>query len=202
MRLTMTMFLTLDGVMQAPGGPDEDRSDGFQYGGWQAPFADADMGSWEVESILNADAFLLGRKTYEIFARYWPNMSHEGNPIAEALNTRPKYVVSTTLTEASWNPTTIIKGDLAEEIGRLKAQPGRKLQMYGSANLALSLMKHNLIDEYNLWYHPVVLGQGRRLFADGVTPATLRHLDTRTTSSGIIVARYEPAGPVQTGTLT
>ncbi len=202
MKLTVTTFLSLDGVMQGPGGPNEDRSDGFHQGGWLAPYVDEDMGKFVDEWFGAADAFLLGRKTYEIFAAYWPNVTDESDVVATKLNTLPKYVASNTLDKVEWANSTLIRGDnLAEEISGLKRRPGRELQVHGSGHLAQSLMAHDLIDEYRLWIYPVVLGNGRRLFPDGTTPAALRLIDTKTTNAGVVIHVYEPAGKPTYGSI-
>jgi dihydrofolate reductase len=201
MKLTMTTFLSLDGVMQGPGGPEEDRSNGFDQGGWLVPYADEDMGMFVNEWFGAADAFLLGRKTYEIFAAYWPNITDENDPVASRLNTLPKYVVSNTLDKVEWNNSTLIGGDVAQGIISLKQQPGRELQVHGSGNLAQTLMAHDLIDEYRLWIYPVVLGDGTRLFREGATPAALKLVDTKTTSTGVVIHVYEPAGKPTYGSI-
>jgi dihydrofolate reductase len=201
MKLTMTMFLSLDGVMQGPGGPDEDRSDGFDQGGWLVPYADEDMGRFVVEWIAAANGFLLGRKTYEIFAASWPHVTDEDDPVASKLNSLPKYVASNSLRKVEWNNSTLIKGDVAEEVAKLKRQPGNELQVHGSGDLAQTLIEHNLIDEYRLWQYPVVLGSGKRLFRDGTPPTALSLVDTKTTNAGVAIHVYQPAGAVEHGSI-
>jgi dihydrofolate reductase len=201
MRLTLHTFLTLDGVMQAPGGPDEDRDGGFAHGGWSFPFGDQDFGAAVGGWFEHASAFLLGRKTYEIFAGHWPLVTDPGDPVASKLNALQKYVASTTLTSADWNNSTLIggSGDLAAEVAKLKEQPGDELQVHGSGDLAHTLIEHDLVDEYRLLYFPVHLGTGKKLFRDGAAAAALRLVSATTTSTGVIIATYQPAGPVQHG---
>jgi dihydrofolate reductase len=201
MRLTLHTFLTLDGVMQAPGGPDEDRDGGFAHGGWSFPFGDQDFGAAVGGWFGHASAFLLGRKTYEIFAGHWPLVTDPGDPVASKLNALPKYIASTTLASADWNNSTLIggSGDLAAEVAKLKEQPGDELQVHGSGALAHTLIEHDLVDEYRLLYFPVHLGTGKKLFRDGAAAAALRLVSATTTSTGVIIATYQPAGPVQHG---
>lgn len=194
MRLTLTTFVTLDGVVQAPGGPDEDPSGGFEYGGWLVPYADDDMAQAMAGFFAEADAFLLGRRTYEIFAAWWPKVTDPDDPIAGPLNNLPKYVASRTLQDVSWERSTLLKGDVATEVAELKRRPGRELQVHGSGGLAQTLMQHDLVDEYRLLTYPVVLGEGKRLFGDGAKPAALSHVDHKTTSTGVSIDVYAPAG--------
>jgi dihydrofolate reductase len=199
MKLTLTMFLSLDGVMQAPGGPDEDRSGGFEHGGWLVPYADEDMGTIVTDQFGGASAFLMGRKTYEIFAAYWPHVTDVEDLVATKLNSLPKYVASRTLDAVQWENTTLLKGDVANEVARLKAQPGGELQVHGSGDLAQTLLQLGLVDEYRLWVYPVVLGQGRHLFREGNVAAALRLIDSKTTSTGVLVNTYQPAGSLTHG---
>ncbi len=199
MKLTIATFLSLDGVMQAPGGPDEDRSGGFEHGGWSYPYSDEDMGQAVDGWFEAADAFLLGRKTYEIFAAHWPHVTDEANQVATKLNRLPKYVASKTLDEVEWNNSTLLDGDAADAVAKLKGERGNELQVLGSGNLAQTLIKHGLIDEYRLFSYPVVIGSGKRLFADGAVPAALKLVDTKTTGSGIVISTYQPAGALEHG---
>jgi len=199
MRLTLHTFLTLDGVMQAPGAPDEDRDGGFAYGGWSFPYGDEDFGRAMTGWFDHASAFLLGRRTYQIFAGHWPHVTDPADPIAGKLNALPKYVASTTLTSADWPGSSLLGGDVATEVAKLKERPGGELQVHGSGALAHTLIEHDLVDEYRLLYFPVHLGTGKKLFRDGAKPAALRLLSATTTSTGVVLAAYEPAGPVRQG---
>jgi dihydrofolate reductase len=199
MRLTLHTFLTLDGVMQAPGGPDEDRDGNFEYGGWSVPFGDQDFGVAMTGWFEHASAFLLGRRTYQIFASHWPKVTDPSDPVASRLNTLPKYVASTTLQSVDWDNSTLLGGDVATEVGKLKERPGDELQVHGSSELAQTLIEHDLIDEYRLLSFPVHVGSGKKLFRDGARAAGLRLISSSVTSTGVIVATYQPAGPVQVG---
>ncbi len=178
--------LTLDGVMQAPGRPDEDRRGGFEHGGWATPYATMEAAE---ESMANTGALLLGRRTYEDFYTVWPNRTD--NPFTAVLNNTQKYVASTTLSEPlSWSNSTLLKGDAAEAVASLKEEPGKDLVVLGSGELVQSLMRRNLVDAYVLLIHPLVLGSGRRLFPDGGAVAALRLVDTKTTTTGVVIATY------------
>jgi len=192
-KLTMTTFLTLDGVMQAPGAPQEDTSGGFSHGGWLVPYADPEMGAFITEVFERADAFLLGRGTYQIFAGHWPKVTDPANGIATKLNQLPKHVVTKTLNEATWNNSSIVR-DVVAGVGELKRQYGKELQVHGSAGLAQSLLFAQLVDELNLLFYPVALGQGKRLFEAGVTPSAFKLLESRTTSTGVAILRYGLSG--------
>ncbi|MGW0810752.1 dihydrofolate reductase family protein [Nonomuraea sp. NPDC002799] len=198
MKLVVQEFLSLDGVCQGPGSPDEDTSDGFTRGGWFVPHLDEEFeglaGAWLGE----ADAFLFGRRTYQNFARDWPKMTD--HPGAAILNGLPKYVASRSLTTAGWNPTTILSGDVPAQVAEVKRRPGRELQVHGSARLAQSLLAAGLIDVLRLVIAPVVVGRGRRLFPDGGAPAGLRLVSHQTTSGGLSVHVFESAGLPEYGT--
>jgi dihydrofolate reductase len=185
--------LTLDGVMQAPGRPDEDRRGGFEHGGWAIPYADSVMGVVSAESGKSSGALLFGRRTYQDFYGVWPKRT-DNNPFTAVLNNTQKYVASTTLKEPlPWVNSTLLKGDAAEAVARLKTQPGKDIVVLGSGVLLQSLMRRNLVDEFVLLIHPLVLGSGRRLFADGGQFAALRLIDSRTTTTGVVIATYQPA---------
>jgi dihydrofolate reductase len=202
-KVVVTNNVTLDGVMQAPARPDEDTRGGFTHGGWAIPYNDAVMASVMAERMAEGmsrgGALLLGRRTYEDFYAVWPNRTD--NPYTEVLNNSQKYVASTTLREPlPWRNSTLLKGDAAEAVARLKEQSDKELGILGSGELIQSLMRHNLIDEFVLLIHPLVLGSGRRLFADGGVPATLRLVNSVTTTTGVIIATYQPAGAAATKT--
>jgi dihydrofolate reductase len=206
MKLTVQTFLTLDGVMQAPGGPEEDASDGFTHGGWQAPFADSAVGAFVNELNGHASAFLFGRRTFEIFRGFWPDQTDPANPIATAINSLPKYVVSSSLSDsdAMWRgeqPDTahLVNGDVVAAVQALKDGSGDELQIWGSGNLLQTLLQHELVDCFRLMTFPLVLGSGRRLFSAGILPATMRPVGLTVTDLGIVIGTYEPAGPVLHG---
>ena len=196
--LTITTFLSLDGVMQAPGGPGEDESGGFPYGGWLVPHADDDMGKIMDEIFSKADAFLLGRTTYDIFSGYWPRVTDPNDLIASKLNTLPKHVASRTRSIFTWNNTTLVR-DVVKETIELKRRFGREVQVHGSCGLAQTLIENDLIDEFRFLTFPVVLGTGKRLFGTGAVPRTLKLIRSSTTSTGAIVSFYRSAGPLKTG---
>ena len=195
-KLVVNTFLTLDGVMQAPGGPEEDPTGGFTHGGWSVNYWDDVMGGLMDEAMSEPFDLLLGRKTYEIFAAHWPYLA---DPVADKLNSATKYVASTTLDKVEWRKSTLIEGDVAEAVARLKQESGPELQVHGSANLIQTLLKHDLIDLYRLWTFPLVLGTGKRLFADGAIPRGLKLVDSRTSTTGVLIGTYEPAGEVEYG---
>ncbi|WP_328928531.1 dihydrofolate reductase family protein [Streptomyces sp. NBC_00190] len=200
-KLTLTTFLTLDGVMQAPGGPEEDTSGGFEYGGWLVPYADEGMGEFITEVFGRTGAFLLGRRTYEIFASYWPQHDDPADPVASKLNRLPKYVASTTLKEPAWGPATVLDGEqLQSEIVRVKDALDGELQVHGSGQLAQWLLARDLVDELNLLVYPVFLGGGRRLFPTGGLPTACELTSSRTTSSGIAIHTYRTTGRATFGT--
>ena len=199
MQLTITTFLSVDGVYQGPGGPDEDRSGGFDRGGWLVPHFDEATGQFMHDVFEKVDAFLLGRRTYEIFAASWPKVTDPQDPIASRLNTLPKYVVSTTLGSAGWQNSTIVSGDIAAEVARLKKMPGRELQVHGSGMLVRTLLENDLVDELRLLVFPVIVGAGRRLFPDAGLATGLRLVDSRTAGSGTAIHVYQPTGRPEFG---
>ena len=201
MKLTTTTMITLDGVMQGLGGPDEDRRGGFERGGWIWPYGDDAAMGFLNQVYGRADAFLFGRRTFDIFAGSWGTWEDPGNdPIWTALNTRPKYVASTTLTAPSWADTTVLSGDVEAAIGELKAQPDGELQVHGSGALIRWLLERDLVDEMNLLIVPVILGQGTRLFPDAGPDAALALIDSHASPSGVTIQVYRPTGRPRYGT--
>ena len=194
-KIIVLTFLTLDGVMQAPGGPEEDTSGGFKFGGWTVPYFDEFMGQVMTEQMAKPSDLLLGRKTFEIFASYWPTHSKEW----PSINSATKYIASNTLTHHAWENSVFLNGDVASKIKDLKAQSGPDIQVHGSSNLIQTLLKHDLIDEFWLKIFPVVLGSGKRLFAKGTIPAAFALTDCKHSPNGVIVADYTRAGDVKTG---
>ena len=191
-KIVVFTSLTLDGVMQAPGRPDEDRRGGFAHGGWAQPYNDPVMGKAAAEGMADTGAVLLGRRTYEDFSAYWPKQTD--NPFTEVLDNTLKYVASTTLAEPlPWSNSKLLEGDAAEAVARLKQQPGKDIVVLGSGELVQSLMRGGLVDVYVLLIHPLVLGSGRRLFQDGGSFAALRLVDSRPTTTGVLIATYQPA---------
>jgi dihydrofolate reductase len=191
-RIVVSEFLTLDGVMQAPGGADEDTSGGFERGGWQQPYFDDIFGSTLMDAFAATDGLLLGRRTYDIFAAWWPEQSAD-DPLAATMNGLQKYVVSTTLSEPlAWENSRLIKTDLADEVSMLKRGSGRDILVIGSGELVQSLIKLDLVDAYRLMIHPLVLGTGKRLFRDGTTPTNLRLVESKPTGTGVLILDYVP----------
>jgi dihydrofolate reductase len=201
MQLTVTTFLSVDGVYQGPGGPDEDRRDGFDRGGWLVPHFDEATGQFMDEVFREVDAFLLGRRTYEIFAASWPNATDPNDRVAKSLNTLPKYVASTTLEDPQWANSTVLKGDLASAVQELKERDGRELQVHGSGKLVQFLLANDLVDRLNLLVFPVIVGAGRRLFPDSGIATGLTLAESRTTPSGVAISVYRPSGRPEFGTV-
>jgi dihydrofolate reductase len=198
MKLTTQTQITVDGVMQGNGGAsDEDRRSGFERGGWAMGVFDDESLTFITETYQRADAFLFGRRTYDVFAPYWGAMDRGSHPIADALNAKPKYLASTTITDPQWADTTVLSGDLAADIGELKAKPGGELQVHGSGALIRWLLAHGLVDELQLLVVPVVVGQGRRLFPDAGPDIALELVDSRADSKGVTIQVYRPAGRPQ-----
>jgi len=198
-QLVVGAFTTLDGVMQAPRGPDEDRDNGFQHGGWLVPYFDDKFVQIMTEWTTRAGAFLLGRKTYDIFAGSWPKSTDPADEIAVALNTRPKFVASSTLDTVSWNNSTLLKGDIVQEVAKLKAVEGGEIQVHGSSNLIQTLLRHDLVDALRIWQFPVVLGTGKRLFGDGTIPRSFRLVETQLNTTGAVLHVYERTGDLKYG---
>jgi dihydrofolate reductase len=197
-KLVTGTFLTLDGVYQAPGGPDEDREGGFEHGGWSVNYWDEGMGQAVTELTQRADALLLGRKTYDIFVAHWPNVGDE-DPIAAKLNSVQKYVASRTLGEVNWNNATLLRGDAADEVRRLKEEGSGEIHVSGSGDLIQTLLKNDLVDEFTILTFPVVVGSGKRLFGTGALPGALRLVDSKTSSTGVTINTYVRAGAIEYG---
>jgi dihydrofolate reductase len=198
--LVVTTFVTMDGVMQAPGGPGEDPSGGFSYEGWLVPFFDEAMGNQVTEWFIGAEDFLLGRTTYEIFYGAWPKMISD-DPVSQGLNFKTKHVASRTLTSVEWDTARLIEGDVPDAVRKLKAQDGGELQVHGSAGLIQTLLAEDLVDELRLIVFPVVLGHGKRLFGQGAIPRTWKLKTQSTTPSGAVMLSYARVGDVETGSV-
>ena len=196
-KLIVSTFLTLDGVMQAPGGPEEDDSGGFAHGGWSVSYWDDRMGEVMGAAMSVPFDLVLGRRTYDIFAAYWPHASEEQG--AKPLNDATKHVASRSRPTLEWRNSVLIEGDAAEGVAALKQQDGPELQVHGSGDLVQTLLRHGLVDEYRLWVFPLVIGSGKRLFADGTVPAALRLVDSQVSTTGVVMGSYEPAGEIVTG---
>jgi dihydrofolate reductase len=197
-KLVVTTFVTMDGVMQAPGGPGEDPSNGFAYEGWLPPHFDEELGEQITEWFTGAQDFLLGRTTYDIFYASWPKMISD-DPVSQGLNFKIKYVASRTLTSVEWETARVLEGDVGDAVRALKAEDGGELQVHGSAGLIQTLLAEDLVDELRLMVFPVTVGPGKRLFGDGTIPRTWRLTSHRVTKSGVIALAYENAGEVETG---
>ena len=195
--LIVSTFLTLDGVMQAPGGPEEDDSGGFEHGGWSVNYWDDLMGEVKTEEFNVPFDMLLGRRSYEILGAFWPSAPEEAG--GKPLNDATKFVASRGRPALEWEPSVLIEGDAADGVAELKETDGPELQVHGSGNLIQTLMRHGLVDEYRLWVFPLVLGSGKRLFADGTIPAGLKLVDNKVSTTGVVMGTYEPAGEVITG---
>ena len=199
-KLMVTTFMSLDGVVQGPGGGDEDRDGGFAHGGWVVPFMDTEAIDLMTGLVARAGALLIGRRTYDVFAATWP-LAEADDPIGSKLNTMPKYVASRTLDTVSWQNSTLLTGDVAEAIGELKAGEGGEIQVHGSGDLIQTLIRHDLVDEFHLLVFPVLIGTGKRLFAGGTIPARLKLLDTTATKAGVLVSTYARDGRVEYGAM-
>jgi dihydrofolate reductase len=196
-QLIVQSFVTLDMVMQAPGGPEEDDSGGFAYGGWSVTYWDEQMGQVMNEATSRPFAMVLGRRTYDIMAAYWPTAPEEAG--AKTFNDATKYVASRNRPTLEWSNSVLIEGDAAEGIRALKAEDGPELQVHGSANLIQTLLRHNLVDRFRLWVFPLVIGSGKRLFSEGTIPSGLKLVDHTVSTTGVVIGTYEPAGELVTG---
>ena len=198
-KLVVPSFITLDGVMQAPGGPEEDPTGGFKHGGWVAGYFDDFLGKVMVEQMSKPFDLLLGRKTYEIFAAHWPYVKTKEDPIAAGINSAKKHVASKTMINLDWTNSELIKGDVAREVKRLKEQDGPEIQVHGSGELIQTLLKHDLVDELWLKIFPITLGRGKRLFAEGTIAAGFKLLESEISPNGVVILKYVRAGDVKTG---
>jgi dihydrofolate reductase len=200
-KIVVDTFLTIDGVMQAPGAPNEDVDGGFPHGGWQVNHLDEAMGEFVGAGIAQTTGLLLGRRTYEIFAAHWPRVpeDHQDAEIGRVLNSLPKYVASRTLTALEWQNSTLLGDDVPAAVAKLREQPGGEIHVIGSGDLVQTLIRHDLVDEYRLMIFPVVVGTGKRLFAGGAVPATFTLVESRSTPAGAVICVYQPAGELVCG---
>ena len=196
-KIVVNSFVTLDGVMQAPGGPEEDPTGNFKFGGWSFNYWDEMMGKTMGEFMDKPFELLLGRKTYEIFAAHWPYVKDD--PTADKFNSTKKYVVSKTLNKLNWNNSHLIKNNVFEEIGKLKGQKGPELQVHGSSNFIKTLVNSKLVDLFNIWTFPVTVGKGKQLFGEGTNASNLKLVDIKSSNTGVIIATYQPAGELKMG---
>lgn len=196
-KLVINAFVTLDGVMQAPGGPEEDSTGNFKFGGWSFHYWDEMMGKTMGEFMAKPFELLLGRKTYEIFASHWPNI--KGDPVADKFNETKKYVVSRSVNKLDWKNSFLIKNNVVQEIDKLKKQNGPELQVHGSSNLIKTLVNGNLADQFNLWIFPAAVGKGKQLFGEGTNASNFKLIDVKSSSTGVIIVTYEPNGELKTG---
>ncbi|MEV8329633.1 dihydrofolate reductase family protein [Streptomyces niveus] len=199
-KLMVTTFVSLDGVMQGPGGSDEDRDGGFEHGGWSVPHFGPDLIQRMTDLVQCADALLVGRKTYDIFAATWP-LAEADDPIGSKMNSVRKYVASRTLDTVSWQNSTLLTGDVAEAVARLKQEGDGEIQVHGSGDLIQTLIAHDLVDEFHVLVFPVLVGSGKRLFGRGTVPAGLKLVDTARSESGVVISTYARAGKVEYGAM-
>jgi dihydrofolate reductase len=196
-KLLVTTFVTLDGVMQAPGGPGEDDSGGFAYGGWSVNYWDDKMNEVMAEAVSRPFAMVLGRRTYDVMAAFWPTAPEEAG--SKVFNEATKYVASRGRPTLEWSNSVLIEGDAADGLAALKQEDGPELQVHGSANLIQSLLRKNIVDEFRLWVFPVVVGKGKRLFGDGTMPSGFKLVDSTVATTGVVIGTYQPTGEIQTG---
>ncbi|GIK59518.1 MAG: dihydrofolate reductase [Ignavibacteriota bacterium] len=196
-KLIINTFVTLDGVMQAPGGPEEDPTSNFNFGGWSFHYWDEVMGNFMDEFMSKPFELLLGRKTYEIFAAHWPYITND--PVADKFNATKKYVASRTVNKLNWANSILIKSNVENEIKKIKEQNGPELQVHGSSNLIKTLVNENLVDQFNIWTFPVTVGKGKQLFGEGVNASNLKLVDVKSSGTGVIIATYQPAGGLKLG---